>query len=317
LQANQFASFVGAMLLAQQPVRNLSQLWTVTTEGLAAATRVFAVIDAQPEITDKPGAKPLKIAPPPFGGHVRFEDVCFSYHAGQAALERLSIDAAPGQKVALVGSSGAGKSTAFSLLLRFFEPEGGRILIDGQDITEVTLSSLRGNIALVTQEPFLFDDTIAANIGYGREYARMDNIIAAAQSAAAHDFVSQLPDGYETRTGEGGLRLSGGQRQRIAIARAMLRDAPILLLDEATSSLDTENERLVQEALRRLMKGRTTIVIAHRLASITDADRIYVLDQGHVAETGTHRELLARGGIYTRLYQHEAADDAVAPMRIA
>ena len=317
LQPNQFASFVGAMLLAQQPVRNLSQLWTVTTEGLAAATRVFGVIDAKPEIVDVPGAKPLKVAAPPFGGHIRFEDVCFSYHTGQAALDRLTIDVAPRQKIALVGPSGAGKSTAFSLLLRFFEPEGGRILIDGQDVTQVTLASLRANIALVTQEPFLFDDTVAANIGYGREGAVMDHVIAAAQSAAAHEFITQLPEGYDTRTGEGGLRVSGGQRQRIAIARAMLRDAPILLLDEATSSLDSENERLVQEALRRLMKGRTTIVIAHRLATITDADRIYVLDQGCVAESGTHRELLARGGIYARLYQHEAGEDAIAPVRIA
>src|SRR6266566_5009282 len=317
LQANQFASFVGAMLLAQQPVRNLSQLWTVTTEGVAAATRIFDVIDGKPEIVDVPGAKPLKVATPPFGGHIRFEDVCFSYHTGQAAVDHLTIDVGPGQKIALVGPSGAGKSTAFSLLLRFFEPEGGRILIDGQDVTEVTLASLRANIALVTQEPFLFDDTVAANIAYGREGAGMDDIIAAAQAGAAHEFITQLPDGYDTRTGEGGLRLSGGQRQRIAIARAMLRDAPILLLDEATSSLDSENERLVQDAMRRLMKGRTTIVIAHRLASITDADRIYVLDQGCVAESGTHRELLARGGIYARLYQHEAGQDAIAPVRIA
>ena len=186
---------------------------------------------------------------------MRFEDVCFSYHAGQAALNGFSIDVAPAQKVALVGASGAGKSTAVSLLLRFFDPEAGRIQIDGQDITQVTLESLRANIALVTQEPFLFDDTVAANIRYGREDADMDAVIAAATSAAAHDFICQLPQGYDTRVGEGGLRLSGGQRQRIAIARAMLRNAPILLLDEATSSLDSENERLVQEALRRLVKG--------------------------------------------------------------
>lgn len=317
LQPNQFASFVGAMLLAQQPVRNLSQLWTVTTEGLAAATRIFGVIDTRPSIVNAPEAKPLKVVPPPFGGHVRFEEICFSYHTGQAALDRFSIDVAPGQKVALVGASGAGKSTAVSLLLRFFDPESGRIQIDGQDITHVTLESLRGNIALVTQDPFLFDDTVAANIRYGREGADMDAVIAAAKAAAAHDFICELPQGYDTRVGEGGLRLSGGQRQRVAIARAMLRDAPILLLDEATSSLDSENERLVQEALRRLVKGRTTIVIAHRLSTITDADRIFVLDSGHVAESGAHRELLARGGIYARLYQHESRGDEIAPAAIA
>lgn len=317
LQANQFASFVGAMLLAQQPVRNLSQLWTVTTEGLAAATRVFGVIDAKPAIVDATDAKPLNVATPPFGGQVRFEQVAFAYHSGQAALERLDFDVSPGQKIALVGPSGAGKTTAFSLLLRFFEPDSGRILIDDQDIARVTLASLRSHIALVTQEPFLFDDTISANIGYGREDAGMDQVIAAATAAAAHDFIMQMPQGYETRVGEGGLRLSGGQRQRVAIARAMLRDAPILLLDEATSSLDTENERLVQDALRRLMKGRTTIVIAHRLASVTDADRIFVLDQGRVAESGTHRELLARGGVYARLYHNESRDDDILPAAIA
>ena len=317
LQPNQFASFVGAMLLAQQPVRNLSQLWTVTTEGLAAAIRIFAVIDTRPSIVDAPEAKPLKVAAPPFGGHVHFENVHFAYHAGQAALDGFSIDVGPGQKVALVGASGAGKSTAVSLLLRFFDPDAGRIQIDGQDIAQVTLESLRGNIALVTQEPFLFDDTVAANIRYGRDGADMDTLIAAATAAAAHDFICQLPQGYNTRVGEGGLRLSGGQRQRIAIARAMLRNAPILLLDEATSSLDSENERLVQEALRRLVKGRTTIVIAHRLSTITDADRIFVLEAGHIVESGTHRELLARGGIYARLYQHEARGDEIAPAAIA
>jgi subfamily B ATP-binding cassette protein MsbA len=317
LQPNQFASFIGAMLLAQQPVRNLSQLWTVTTEGLAAATRIFKVIDTRPSIADRPGVADLKVSTPPFGGHIRFEDVCFSYHAGQAALDHFGLDVPPGQKIAFVGASGAGKSTSFGLLLRFFDPDSGRILIDGQNIAHVNLASLRQSVALVTQDPFLFDDTIAANIAYGRDGATMEAITNAATAAAAHEFISQLPRGYDTRVGEGGLRLSGGQKQRIAIARAMLRDAPILLLDEATSSLDTENERLVQEALRRLMKGRTTIVIAHRLTSITDADRIYVMAAGRIAESGSHRELLTRGGIYAKLYQHELRDDQIAPAAIA
>jgi subfamily B ATP-binding cassette protein MsbA len=313
LELNQFASFIGAMLLAQQPVRNLSQLWTVTTEGLGAARRVFALIDTKPLITDAVDAKPLAIAKAPFGGQVRFENVGFSYHASQAALDGVSFDVMPGQKIALVGPSGAGKSTVFSLLLRFYDAETGRILIDGQDIRAVTIESLRAHLALVTQEPFLFDDTIAANIGYGHEGAARADIEQAASAAAAHEFIAQLPNGYDTRVGEGGLRLSGGQRQRIAIARAMLRDAPILLLDEATSALDTENERLVQDALRRLMKGRTTIVIAHRLSTVVDADRLYVLDKGRVAESGTHAELMARGGLYARLYQREFREDETAP----
>jgi subfamily B ATP-binding cassette protein MsbA len=312
LELNQFASFIGAMLLAQQPVRNLSQLWTVTTEGLGAAKRVFALIDAKPAIADAPHAKPLRIAVPPFGGHVRFEQVSFSYHAGQAALDAVDLDIPAGRKIALVGPSGAGKSTVLSLLLRFYDCEGGRIAVDGQDIREVTIGSLRDHLALVTQDPFLFDDTIAANIAYGREGATAEKIEKAARAAAAHEFVAQLPSGYDTYVGEGGLRLSGGQRQRLAIARAMLRDAPILLLDEATSALDTENERLVQEALRRLMKGRTTIVIAHRLSTVIDADQLYVLDKGRIVEAGTHGELMARGGLYAKLYQHEIRNDEPA-----
>jgi subfamily B ATP-binding cassette protein MsbA len=313
VQFNQFASFMGALLLAQQPVRNLSQLWTITTEGLGAAKRVFALIDTKPLIVESTDAKPLRIAPSPFCGNVRFEGVSFSYHAGAAALDKLGLDVPAGKKIALVGPSGAGKSTVFNLLLRFYDAEGGRVLIDGQDIRDVTIPSLRASMALVTQEPFLFDDSVRANIGYGRKGADFDAIVAAAKAAAAHDFITQLPGGYEARVGEGGLRLSGGQRQRVAIARAMLRDAPILLLDEATSALDTENERQVQDALKRLMKGRTTIVIAHRLSTVLDADSIYVLDQGRVVESGPHGELIAKGGLYARLYQHEIREDEAAP----
>jgi len=312
LELNQFASFIGAMLLAQGPVRNLSQLWTITTEGMGAATRVFAIIDTKPIITDAPGAKTLKLARAPFGGSVRLENVRFAYHPAAAALDDFSCEVHAGKKIALVGPSGAGKSTVFNLLLRFYDAEGGRIVIDGQDIRDVTIESLRGSMALVTQDPFLFDETVRANIGYGRSNASADDVVAAAKAAAAHDFINELPQGYDTRVGEGGLRLSGGQRQRIAIARAMLRDAPILLLDEATSSLDTENERQVQDALRRLMRGRTTIVIAHRLTTVLDADSIYVLDRGHVVESGTHGELIAKGGLYARLYQREFDGDEPA-----
>lgn len=315
LSLPQFVSFVTAMILAQQPVRVLSSLWTISTEGLSAAIRIFAVIDAKPQIVDRADAKPFAIAPPPLGGAIRFDNVSFAYHEGAAALERISMDIPPGKKIALVGPSGAGKSTIFNLLLRFYDVDAGAIAIDGQDIRDVTLSSLRDHIALVTQEAILFDDTVADNIALGRRDATRDEIIAAAKAAAADGFIRELANGYDTGIGEGGLKLSGGQRQRLAIARAMLRNAPILLLDEATSALDTESERQVQDALAVLMKGRTTLVIAHRLSTVLDADRIYVLDRGKVVEAGTHAELVARKGLYARLYRHNldgAADDVPA-----
>lgn len=312
LDIGRFSAFIAAMLLAQEPVRNLSQFWPLLSSGTAAANRVFTVIDAVPTIRDRPNATALAIEPAPNGGAVRFTNVGFTYHADaeDPAVDGISFEVAPGQKVALVGPSGAGKSTIFNLLLRFYDIDSGEIEIDGHDIMDVTLQSLRANIALVTQDPILFDESVAENIGLGRLGANRAEIEAAARDAAAHDFIVQLPEGYDTRVGEGGLKLSGGQRQRVAIARAMLRNAPILLLDEATSALDTESERQVQEALTRLMKNRTTIVIAHRLSTVLDADRIYVMDRGGIAEYGTHSELIARGGLYARLYQHDFDDDA-------
>jgi subfamily B ATP-binding cassette protein MsbA len=307
LTLNTFAAFIVALLLAQQPVRNLSQLWPTASAGIAAASRMFAAIDARPRIVNRPGAKPLKV--PANGGAVSFRNVGFAYQAdAEVVLEGADIEIPAGSKVALVGPSGAGKTTIFNLLLRFYDPDSGTIAIDGQDIHGVTLESLRAAMALVTQDAILFDESVAANIALGRPGVSREEIEQAAKDAAAHDFIMELPLGYDTSVGEGGLKLSGGQRQRIAIARAMLRGAPILLLDEATSALDTTSERQVQEALSRLMAGRTTIVIAHRLSTVLDADHIYVLDRGRVVEHGDHDGLIARGGLYATLYRHHLTE---------
>ena len=298
---NAFMGFMAALILAQQPLRNLSQLWPTASAGLAAAERMFAAIDAKPKIVDRPGAKALVRN----GGTVSFRDVGFAYQAEAGpTLAGVSLDVPAGQKIALVGPSGAGKSTIFNLLLRFYDAQSGAIILDGQDIQSVTLQSLRAAIGVVTQEAVLFDESVADNIALGKPGASLGEIKAAAKNAAAHDFIMAMPEGYDTRVGEGGLKLSGGQRQRIAIARAMLRNAPILLLDEATSALDAESERQVQEALARLMKGRTTIVIAHRLSTVVDADRIYVLERGKVVQSGAHAELVAADGLYANLYRH-------------
>lgn len=305
--ADQFIMFMGAMLLALQPIRNLSQVFTIASSGITAAARVFGVIDAKPEIVDSQNAEHLIVPHAPIGGGVTFSNVSFAYGADVPAVRGVDVVVRPGSKVALVGPSGSGKTTLFNLLLRFYDVDSGVIAIDGQDIRSVTLASLRNSIALVTQEPILFDESVAANIALGRPGASPAEIEEAARDAAAHDFITALPEGYETRVGEGGLKLSGGQRQRIAIARAMLRNAPILLLDEATSALDTESERQVQEALTRLMKDRTTIVIAHRLSTVADADMLYVLDKGRVVESGSHSQLMARNGLYARLYHHDEA----------
>jgi len=295
-------SFITAFLLAYEPLKRMSKLNARLQSGLAATERVFALIDTRPEILDRPDAAPLAVE----HFDIRFEGVSFAYGPQAPALHTLSLVVPAGRTVALVGPSGAGKSTVLNLIPRFYDVDQGRVLVGGADIRSVTMASLRRHIALVSQEVALFDDTIRANIAYGRIDAGEEEIIAAARAAAAHDFITGLPGGYDTMVGEHGVKLSGGQRQRIAIARAMLRDAPILLLDEATSALDTESERLVQDALRSLRRGRTTLVIAHRLTTVIDADCIYVLDRGQVAESGTHAELLRLGGLYSRLYGLQA-----------
>jgi subfamily B ATP-binding cassette protein MsbA len=292
-----FVAFFAALLMAGQALRQVSNLITLIGQGVTAGQRLFAALDVEPEIRDRPGAPPLRVT----DGHIRFRDVAFAYGEGAQVLAGVDLEARRGEVVALVGPSGAGKTTILGLIPRFYDISGGELTIDGQDVRAVALASLRGRLALVTQEPFLFDDTIAANIAYARPGATQGEIEAAARAAAAHDFIGALPGGYGARVGEAGARLSGGQRQRIAIARAFLKDAPILLLDEATSALDAESEAQVQAALARLMAGRTTLIIAHRLSTIRAADRIYVLDHGRVAEMGDHDALMARGGLYARL----------------
>lgn len=300
-------SFITAFMLAYEPFKRLAKLNASLQEGLAAAARLFGILDQQPVIADKVGAKALHLT----GGTLTFEAVDFAYHAdAPAALSSLSLEVPAGKTVALVGPSGAGKTTILSLLPRFYEVDRGRIMIDGQDLRDLSLTSLRASMALVSQEVVLFDDTIAANIAYGRPGATAAEIQTAARNAAAHDFIAELPQGYDTAVGPRGVKLSGGQRQRIAIARAMLKNAPILLLDEATSALDTDSERFVQAALKTLMQGRTTLVIAHRLSTVVDADMICVLRDGRIVERGNHAELLALGGDYARLYSQQfAAED--------
>ena len=300
-----FVAFIGALGLASQSLRQLANLQTVMAEGLSAARRLFAALDVEPEVRERPGAKPLVIT----DGTVAFEDVGFAYGAeDRPALQGVSFEVRRGETVALVGPSGGGKTTILNLIPRFYDASSGKVTIDGVDVRDVTLASLRDHVALVTQEPFLFDETIRANIAYARPGATQEQVIEAAKAAAAHEFINALPDGYDTLVGEAGARLSGGQRQRIAIARAFLKNAPILLLDEATSALDTESEAQVQMALSRLMHGRATILIAHRLSTVRGADRIYVIEKGKVVETGDHASLIKRRGLYARLAKSQDLD---------
>ena len=319
LTLGEMTGFITALMLAYQPLKALANTQTTMQEGVAAAVRLFPILDTEPQVVTSPDAQPLAVPK----GAVRFENVSFEYADGTPALHNVSIDVPKGHTVALVGPSGAGKSTILNLVPRFYDPTEGRILIDDQDLKEVTIDSVRAVSALVTQEPFLFDETIRANIAYGKPDATDQEIREAARNAAADEFISDLPDGYDSLVGEAGQKLSGGQRQRIAIARAMLKDAPILLLDEATSALDTASELKVQNALARLMVGRTTLVIAHRLSTIKHADMIYVIDEGRVLEKGTHAELVMKGGLYAELsrsqFIEEPAqdDEAAAPAVVA
>ena len=296
LQVGDVAGFITALLMLVQPVRAIGTLNAVTQEGLAATSRVFALLDQKARITNP--ATPVELHA--VKGEISFEGVGFAYQDA-AILNDISFTVSPGQTVALVGPSGSGKTTIINLLPRFYDPTAGQIKIDGTPISQLTLSGLRSHIALVSQEAVLFDDTVAANIRFGRKSATDDEVIAAARAAAADEFIQQLPAAYDTGVGATGNKLSGGQRQRIAIARAMLKDAPILLLDEATSALDAQSEQLVQDALDRLSLGRTTLVVAHRLATIQKADRILVLDKGRIVEAGTHQTLLQNNGLYAHL----------------
>jgi len=293
----QLFSVIAAVIFMYTPAKKLSKLYNRVQQALGAAERVFELASEPREVVDRSDARKM----PRARGEVHFEHVSFAYD-NEPVLDDITFTAAPGEVVALVGSSGAGKTTVVGLLNRFYDVTGGAIRIDGHDLREVTLDSLRDNLALVDQETFLFNDTVHGNIAYGSNGASREQVAAAARQAFAEDFILQLPEGFDTVIGDRGVRLSGGQRQRLCIARAILRDAPVLILDEATSALDTESEAMVQKALNNLMQNRTTLVIAHRLSTVMHADAILVLDRGRIVEQGQHEQLLRSGGIYQRLY---------------
>lgn len=301
-----FFSFIAALGMLYEPIKRLNKLNLVIQEGIAAAERIFQILDEEPEVKEVEGARPL----PPIANSIEFRNVSFSYEE-EPILKEINMEIKKGEVIAIVGESGGGKTTLAHLIPRFFDPSEGSVLIDGIDLREVTLKSLRSQIAMVTQHTVLFNDTVRNNIAYGRPGASMEEIVGAAKAAHAHGFIEALPQGYETVIGEGGVRLSGGQKQRLCIARALLKNAPILILDEATSSLDSESEEEVQKALETLMHGRTVIIIAHRLSTVRNAGRILVLKGGRIVEEGTHSSLLAKNGEYARLYRAQALSEEV------
>ena len=303
LSAGAFSAFMVAILSMMKPLKRLTNLYSINQQALAAASRIFEVLDSQPSVLQKPNAREL----PRIQNEVVFMNVFFRYE-DKDILKNVTLRVQVGEIVAFVGPSGVGKTTLVNLLPRFYDVSQGAVSIDGIDIRDVTLPSLRGQIGIVTQETMLFNDTVANNIAYGADNPNKEDILRASKIANAHDFISRMPDGYDTVVGERGFRLSGGEKQRIAIARAVFKDPPILILDEATSQLDTESEILVQEAIDKLMKGRTVFAIAHRLSTIKHANRIYVLDQGQIVETGAHDELIQLEGLYKRLYNIQFRD---------
>ncbi|SON54645.1 Lipid A export ATP-binding/permease protein MsbA [Hartmannibacter diazotrophicus] len=312
LTLGSFMGFMAAAMLVYQPLRQIATLQNALMEGMVAARRVFAILDEPRHIVDAPDARDLEVR----GAHIRFEDVVFSYDGANPVISGVTVDIPAGHKVALVGPSGAGKSTFLNLVLRFYDPDRGRVLIDGQDLRQTKLASVRRASALLTQDPVLFDDTVASNIAYGSAAASEEDIAAAARAADAETFILELPGRYQSQVGEAGGQLSGGQKQRIAIARAMLRDAPILLLDEPTSALDAKAEARIQSSLETLFEGRTVLMIAHRLSTVKKADLILVFDHGRIVEKGTHDELVAAGGLYETLHRTQLSgapeDEAAA-----